>query len=90
MREIFQQNQFKKDLKRIKKAGRYRLKDILEVVEILAQDGQLQHKNHDHPLIGDWKDFRECHILPDWLLIYRLEPGKLILVRTGSHSELFG
>jgi mRNA interferase YafQ len=90
MRDIFQQNQFKKDVKKTKKSGRYRLKDLFEVVELLAQDRQLQPKNCDHSLTGEWKDFRECHIHPDWLLIYRLEPGKLILVRTGSHSELFG
>lgn len=90
MREIFRQNQFKKDLKKIKKSGRYRLRELFAVVEALAQDRPLQPKNCDHPLIGEWKDFRECHILPDWLLIYRLEPEKLILVRTGSHSELFG
>jgi mRNA interferase YafQ len=90
MREIFRQNQFKKDVKKIKKSGRCRLRDLFEVVEVLAKDRQLQPKNCDHSLTGDWKDFRECHILPDWLIIYRLEPGKLILVRTGSHSELFG
>ena len=89
MREIFQQHQFKKDVKKIKKSGRYRLKDLFAVVEILASDRQLQPKNWDHSLSGDWQDFRECHIHPDWLLIYRLEPGRLILVRTGSDSELF-
>lgn len=90
MRDIFRQTQFKKDIKKIQKSGRYRLKLLLEVVELLAQDMQLPQKNRDHSLTGDWTDFRECHILPDWLLIYRLEPEKLILVRTGSHSELFG
>ena len=90
MREIFRQTQFKKDIKKIKKSGRYRLEDLIAVVELLAQDRKLQSQNYDHSLVGEWKDFRECHILPDWLLIYRLEPGKLILVRTGSHTELFG
>jgi mRNA interferase YafQ len=90
MRDIFRQNQFKKDVKKISKSGRYRLRDLFDIVALLAQDMQLPQKNCDHSLAGDWKDFRECHILPDWLLIYRFEPGKLILVRTGSHSELFG
>jgi mRNA interferase YafQ len=90
MRDVFRQNQFKKDVKKIKKSGRYRLRNLFEVVEALALDRQLPPKNFDHSLVGEWKDFRECHILPDWLLIYRLEPGKLILVRTGSHSDLFG
>lgn len=43
----------------------------------------------DHPLAGNWKDFRDCHIEPDWLLIYKFETDSLILARTGSHSELF-
>lgn len=90
MRDIFRQNQFKKDVKKIKKSGRYRLRNLFEVVELLALDMQLPPKKFDHSLNGEWKEFRECHIFPDWLLIYRLEPGKLILVRTGSHSDLFG
>jgi len=90
MREIEQTSQFKKDLKRIGKSGKYKLDELLEVINKLAGNTPLDEKNRDHPLSGEWKDFRDCHIRPDWVLIYKLDPGKLILVRTGSHADLFG
>lgn len=90
MRDIFQQSQFKKDIKKIKKSGKHNLNELLEVIELIAKDIVLTKKYFDHKLSGEWSDFRECHIRSDWLLIYLLEPGKLILVRTGNHSELFG
>jgi mRNA interferase YafQ len=77
---------FRRDLKKIVKSGRYRLADIDEVVENLRRDQPLATRQRDHALTGNWKDHRECHIKPDWLLIYRLEPGVLVLVRTGSHA----
>jgi mRNA interferase YafQ len=89
MREIFQQTRFRKDLKKIKKSGRYEIDDLLSVVEALAKDEPLDAKHFDHALSGEWNDFRECHIKPDWLLIYKLETNKIILVRTGSHNDLF-
>jgi mRNA interferase YafQ len=49
----------------------------------------LEPRHRDHPLAGDWKDYRDCHVEPDWLLIYMREGGKLILARTGTHSDLF-
>lgn len=64
--------------------------DELESVVDLLQTGQALDKKYlDHLLSGNWKDHRECHIRPDWLLIYRYEEDILWLVRTGSHSELF-
>ena len=51
---------------------------------------KLKSSNRDHLLIGDYKDHRECHISPDWLLIFQVSESELTLVRTGSHSELFG
>ncbi|MBF0202634.1 MAG: type II toxin-antitoxin system YafQ family toxin [Desulfamplus sp.] len=89
LREIIRQSQFKSDLKRIARSGRYHIKDLLSIVGDLSNDIPLDPKHRDHNLSGNWRDFRECHIKPDWLLIYQLEPKKLILVRTGSHSELF-
>ncbi len=89
MREIIRQKQFKTDMKQIARSGRYKSDDLLEIVESLAKDEPLAEKHRDHALSGNWKDFRECHIKPDWLMIYRLETDKLILVRTGSHSDLF-
>lgn len=60
------------------------------MVEILAADLPLALPHKDHGLTGNWVGFWECHIRPDWLLICRLEPERLTLVRTGTHAELFG
>ena len=89
MREIIRQKQFKTDMKQIARSGRYKVNDLLLVVESLAKDEALAKRHRDHAPTGNWQDFRECHIKPDWLLIYRLETDKLILVRSGSHSDLF-
>lgn len=82
---------FRKDLKLAKRRGLL-LSDLYEVVEKLANDETLPEKNHDHPLHGDYDGYRECHINPDWLLIYEklTEIRILSLYRTGSHSDLFG
>jgi len=90
MRAIVRTAQFKSDLKRLAKSGEYSLDELLAVIEKLAKDISLPEKYRDHALAGKRKDHRDCHIRPDWLLIYRLEPEKLTLVRTGSHAELFG
>ena len=89
MRQIIQTSRFKRDYKKIASCGRYDGADFLEIVELLAQDKPLAIKHRDHALGGEWQGFRECHIKPDWLLIYQKHDKKLILVRTGSHSELF-
>jgi mRNA interferase YafQ len=90
MREIIWSNQFQRDLKKLAKSGRYKVDELIRLVETLANDLPLETKPKDHPLLGQWQHYRECHIKPDWLLIYKLETGRLILARTGSHSELFG
>lgn len=83
-------NQFKRDLKLARKRG---LDEGLldEVIKILMEGRSLPAKNKDHSLVGDYKDCRECHITPDWLLIYSVDKmvNLLTLVRTGSHSDLF-
>ena len=63
-----------------------------DVIAKLAMGVTLPEKNKDHALSGDWIGFRECHVLPDWLLIYRVENDVLVLTltRTGTHSDLFG
>ena len=82
--------QFKKDLKRAKKRG-LNLQDLIHVVELLANDEPLPESNHDHNLHGDYEGYRECHISPDWLLIYEYDGDELflLLARIVSHSELF-
>jgi len=90
MFEIIRQTKFKKDFKLIKKQGG-NIKLLKEVVEILIKGEELPAKYKDHSLIGNYANTHECHIQPDWLLIYRIdvEQNVLDLVRTGSHSELF-
>lgn len=82
---------FKKDYKRVKKQG-YNITKLETVISLLANEQQLPEFYRDHALKGDYEGFRECHIQPDWLLIYRVEKGRLVLAlsHTGSHSELFG
>ena len=93
MREIRRSTAFRRDYKR-EKAGRHRrqLAALLAgVVTRLATDVPLPAANRDHPLAGDWDGYRDCHLKPDLLLIYRKpDPATLDLVRLGSHSELFG
>ncbi len=81
---------FKKDLKRIKKRG-YNLDLLDEVIETLAKGQPLDKKYNDHSLVGDYKGCNECHITPDWLLIYEISENEIILylTRTGTHSDLF-
>lgn len=86
---IVWKGQFKKDYKRAKKQ-RKNLAELRSVVEMLAGREPLPPKHRDHNLYGQWNKHRECHIAPDWLLIYRIDSDDLILERTGSHSELFG
>lgn len=92
-RALRETKQFKKDKKRIKSSGRYDWAKLVEAVKQLMQDHALQAKYRDHDLTGEYSGVRECHIAPDWLLIYDktgdVGNGELILIRTGSHSELF-
>jgi mRNA interferase YafQ len=83
-------SRFKKDYKIIKKRG-YDTSLLLEVVTILAKGEPLPEKYLDHQLMGDYTGCRECHVTPDWLLIYEVVENtlKLYLTRTGAHSDLF-
>ena len=90
MYKIVLSNRFKKDLKTAQKRG-MNLSLLKRVVDILASGEHLEAKYHDHDLEGDYKGFHECHIQPDWLLVYRIEQKELLLFlfRTGTHSDLF-
>lgn len=90
MLEIVSSNQFKKDLKLAKKRG-LNLEHLREVVNTLALQKKLNPKYRDHNLTGPYQGFRECHVEPDWLLIYRIDGDtlELFLFRTGTHSDLF-
>lgn len=90
MRKIFFTTQYKKDLKLALRRNLPEEK-LNEVIKMLAMDEVLPESNLDHPLKGQYKGCRECHIQPDWLLIYSKEDevNLLSLVRTGTHSDLF-
>lgn len=90
MRSIEQTSRFKRDMKReIRGPNREILKnEFVAIVQRLANDEPLPVSLRDHPLKGEWKDFRDCHIKPDLVLIYRKTQNQLQLVRIGSHSEL--
>ena len=83
-------NKFSKDLKLIKKRG-YDIKLLEKIVKMLANGEKLPIKNKDDALKGDYIGHRECHITPDWLLVYRIIDKELILLltNTGTHSDLF-
>lgn len=90
MYNIVSSTKFKKDLKVVIKRG-YDMRLLDEVVSKLANGETLPDKNKDHALVGNFAGCRECHITPDWLLIYEIDDGELLLylTRTGSHSDLF-
>jgi mRNA interferase YafQ len=91
MRTVKYTNRFKRDYRREKSGVLGKRLDtlLMDVVNLLAADKPLPHRNFDHPLMGEWIDHRDCHIRPDLVLIYR-KPGDdtLELVRLGSHNEL--
>lgn len=90
MLDIVVSNRFKKDLKLAMKRG-YNMALLETVVECLASGQLLEKRYQDHLLTGEYGDFRECHITPDWLLVYQVRDTELVLFlsRTGTHSDLF-
>ena len=88
MRIVSRTTQFKRDVKLVQKRG-CKIEILKKVMTALVEGKTLDAKYKDHKLTGNYKDHRECHLEPDWLLIYRLTSKELIFVRTGSHSDLF-
>jgi mRNA interferase YafQ len=88
MKPVVQTSQFKKDIKRLKKQGK-NLEKLGQIIRTLANDKVLDAKHRDHALMGKWSGSRDCHLEPDWILIYRNEVESLYLERSGSHSDLF-
>lgn len=82
--------QFKRDLKKALKDPKKETETLKKVISSLQQGTPLPEQYRDHLLKGNWNPHRECHIQPDFLLIYRIEESELILVRCGSHADLFG
>lgn len=89
MLDLRYSKQFKKDFRLCLKR-RYNMVLLQKVIDTLRVPEMLPERNADHGLSGNHLGYRECHILPDWLLIYRQEKGELLLYRTGTHADLFG
>jgi mRNA interferase YafQ len=88
VKTIFETSQFRKDLKKLKKRGKD-IQKLKEVVRQIASGRMLDERHRDHALIGSMHGSRDCHVEPDWLLIYRKDEESLYLERSGTHSDLF-
>lgn len=88
MRNIRYSGQFKSDFKRMEKRGAD-IKKLRAVIEKLVNEEELDTRHKDHPLLGKFAGARDCHITPDWILIYALVDNELRLIRTGTHADLF-
>jgi mRNA interferase YafQ len=88
VRSLICSAQFRRDVKLAQRPGKD-LSKLRELILLLAEGQPLPPRYKDHPLSGDWKHYRDCHIESDWLLIYKIEGDDLYLVRTGTHSDLF-
>jgi mRNA interferase YafQ len=90
MRGISRTSKFKRDYKSLRKSVPGLEEMLGTVVDMLVNGKALPDRYKDHPLLGDWKGFRDCHLRPDLVLIYSVSERELTLVRLGSHSDLFG
>jgi mRNA interferase YafQ len=88
MKTIRRTSEFKRDVKRMQRQGR-EVEKLKRVLADLVKGEPLAARYRDHVLVGQYKGTRECHIEPDWLLIYELGEAEIVLIRTGSHSDLF-
>ena len=88
MKKVSQTTQFSRDVKRMRKRGK-NLSKLQEIVRLLAAGTALPPRHRDHPLIGPWAPARDCHVEPDWIIIYTADPESLRLERTGTHADLF-
>jgi mRNA interferase YafQ len=88
MKKVSQTRQFSRDVKRMRKRGK-NLEKLQGIVKLLAEGTPLPANHRDHPLTGPWQPSRDCHIEPDWILIYTADKESLCLERTGTHSDLF-
>jgi mRNA interferase YafQ len=88
MKRVSQTTQFARDVKRMRKRGKD-LAKLETVVRHLATGTPLDSKHRDHPLAGEWKPSHDCHVEPDWVLIYTVDGESVRLERTGTHSDLF-
>jgi mRNA interferase YafQ len=85
---VFPTSRFEQDVKRAQKRGKDTAK-LREVIRLLMTENPLPATYRDHPLGGEWKGYRDCHLEPDWVLIYKIEDATLRLIRTGTQADLF-
>ena len=88
MREVIRSTQFKRDVKLAGKRGKDMAK-LRELILLLVEENPLPARYKDHALGGRWTHHRDCHIEPDWLLLYKVDGNDLYLIRTGTHADLF-
>ena len=88
MKKVSQTSQFARDIKKMRKRGKD-LAKLEAIVRQLAAGITLDPRHRDHPLVGEWKSSHDCHVEPDWILIYTADDVSLRLERTGTHSDLF-
>jgi mRNA interferase YafQ len=88
VRNLIRGAQFKRDVKLAERRGKD-LAKLRELILLLVEGDPLPPRYKDHSLSGNWKHHRDCHIEPDWLLLYKIDGDDLHLVRTGTHSDLF-
>jgi mRNA interferase YafQ len=89
LRDVVQSTAFKKDVKRSQKRGK-NMGKLKAIILLLLDDMPLEPRHRDHSLKGDRIGYRDLHIEPDWLLLYRVSETEVMLARTGTHSDLFG
>jgi len=90
MREPIYHGKFKRDLKKAKQRG-YDMEKMREVIRLLVTDAPLPDRYRDHAMKGDWVTYRNVHVAPDWILLYKkVGDDSIIFARTGTHSDLFG
>jgi mRNA interferase YafQ len=88
-RGVVTSRHYEKDAKRVRNRGK-KMARLVAIVDALRNRRPLDARQRDHVLEGEWRRYRECHVEPDWLLIYRLDEETVYLARTGTHSDLFG
>jgi mRNA interferase YafQ len=88
-RTVVTSRPYEKDAKRVRSRGKD-MRRLVAIVDALRNRRPLDARDREPALLGDWRGYRECHIQPDWLLIYRLDEQTVYLARTGTHSDLFG
>jgi mRNA interferase YafQ len=89
MRKVVRRNRFLRELRQLKRRG-LDIQELLAAIDLLVEDGELPAGYNPHLLTDEWEGIWECHIDPDWLLIYEITADQVILHRTGSHTDLFG